>query len=412
MPPDAPAEGRGAAIGEVLVASLTLGLTSFGGPIAHIGHFRREYVERRRWLDDARFGDLLALSQALPGPASSQLGIAIGTLRAGRIGGLVAWLGFTLPSAVALVAFALLTGSLDVAEAGWLRGLKLAAVAVVAHAVHAMWRSLAPDVTRSGLVVAAAVAALAWPSPVTQVGIIVAGAIAGRVLLPAARAEHARANAADVALARGEDRGGRRWALACLVLFGVLLVGLPALREAVASQAIAVTDTFYRAGSLVFGGGHVVLPLLSESVVAPGWVSDDRFLAGYGAAQAVPGPLFTFAAYLGASLSTGPSGVAGAAIALGAVFLPSFLLVWGVLPFWDAVRARAGVRRALSGVNAAVVGILLAALITPVWTSAVVGPIDVLIAGAAALLLVTLRAPPWAVVVLAAAAAELGAAVG
>jgi chromate transporter len=383
---------------EVFRASLRLGLTSFGGPIAHIAYFRREYVERRRWLDEARFADLLALSQALPGPASSQLGIAIGTLRAGRLGGILAWLGFTLPSAIILVGFALLTASADLTDAGWVRGLKLAAVAVVAQAVLVMWRTLAPDVSRSIMVVTAAIAALAVASPATQVAIIAGGAVVGFVLLPD--------GPATTPAARARLRGPR-WATACLVAFAVLLVGLPLLREAVANQAIALFGAFYRAGSLVFGGGHVVLPLLNETVVLNGWVGEDRFLAGYGAAQAVPGPLFTFAGFLGASMTIPPTGIPGATIALVAIFLPSFLLVWGVLPFWDALRGRSDVRRALIGVNAAVVGLLLAALITPVWTSAVSGPLDALIAAGAALLLVGLRFPPWAVVLVTAAATEI-----
>jgi chromate transporter len=389
-----------ASLAEVLGASLRLGLTSFGGPIAHIGSFRTEYVERRGWLDDRRFADLLALCQALPGPASSQLGIAIGTLRAGRLGGIVAWFGFTVPSAIALVAFALLTGSLDLADAGWVRGLKLGAVAVVAQAVLAMWRSLAPDVSRSVVVVAAALATLAWPSPFIQVAVIAAGGLLGR-LLPVGPATATEDRPMP-------SRAGRRFALACLALFAGLLVGLPVLREAVASQALAVTEAFYRAGSLVFGGGHVVLPLLHESVVPSGWVPEDRFLAGYGAAQAVPGPLFTFAGYLGAAMSQPPTGIAGATLALGAIFLPSFLLVWGVLPFWDAVRTSAVVRRSLTGINAAVVGILLAALVTPVWTSAVATPLDAGLAVAAAVVLIALRVPPWALV---AALALIGEAV-
>jgi chromate transporter len=392
--------GSRRALLEVLAASLRLGLTSFGGPIAHLGYFRREYVERRGWLDDARFADLLALCQALPGPASSQLGIAIGTLRAGRLGGVVSWLGFTLPSAVLLVAFALLTGSADLADAGWIRGLKLAAVAVVAQAVVAMWRSLAPDAPRSALVVAAAIVALAVPSPITQVAIIAAGGLAGFLVLAAPlEAGHAGT--------RRASPGDHRVALACLATFGILLVGLPVLRETVASQGVALVDTFYRAGSLVFGGGHVVLPILHESVVAPGWVPDDRFLAGYGAAQAVPGPLFTFAGFLGASMATAPTGLAGAALALGAIFLPSFLLVWAVLPFWDAIRARSDVRRALGGVNAAVVGVLLAALVTPLWTGAVATPAHAAIAVAGALALVAARVSPIVVVVAAALLTEV-----
>jgi chromate transporter len=390
--------GNRASLAEVFGASLRLGLTSFGGPVAHIAYFRREYVERRQWLDEARFADLLALSQALPGPGSSQLGIAIGTLRAGRLGGILSWLGFTLPSAIILVGFALLTASADLTDAGWVRGLKLAAVAVVAQAVIVMWRTLAPDLARSIMVVTAASVALAVDSPAIQVAIIAAGALVGFVLLP---------DASAATVGSRTRLSGPRWAMACLVAFTVLLVGLPIVREAVAVQAIALFDAFYRAGSLVFGGGHVVLPLLNETVVQNGWVSENRFLAGYGAAQAMPGPLFTFAGFLGASMTLAPTGVAGATIALIAIFLPSFLLVWGLLPFWDVLRGRDDVRRALTGVNAAVVGLLLAALITPVWTSAVSGPLDAVIAAGAALLLVGLRFPPWAVVPITAVATQV-----
>jgi chromate transporter len=381
----------------VFGAALRLGLTSFGGPIAHIGYFRTEYVERRGWVDEARFADLLALCQALPGPASSQLGIAIGTLKAGRVGGVAAWLGFTMPSAIVLVALALLTAPADLAESGWVQGLKLAAVAVVAQAVLVMWRGLAPDITRSIAVVAAAALALALPSPATQVAIIAGGAVIGFALL--GRSDEAP----------GTHPGslrGPRFALACLLLFAVLLVGLPLVRDTVANQAVALFDAFYRAGSLVFGGGHVVLPLLHETVVVPGWVGEDRFLAGYGAAQAVPGPLFTFSGFLGASTSIPPSGVPGAAIALVGIFMPSFLLVWGVLPFWNVLRSRTGIRRSLLGVNATVVGLLLAALITPVGTSAVHTVSDVAIAGVAAAALIGLRAPPIAIVIGCALAAE------
>jgi chromate transporter len=382
----------------VFGASLRLGLTSFGGPIAHIGYFRREYVERRGWVDEARFADLLALCQALPGPASSQLGIAIGTLKAGRVGGVAAWLGFTLPSAIILVGVALLTAPADLAGAGWVNGLKLAAVAVVAQAVLVMWRGLAPDVARSLVVVAATAVALALPSPATQVAIIGAGAVVGFVALH---------GAPEAPATPRTSLRGHRFAVACLALFLVLLGGLPLVRDALANQAVALFDAFYRAGSLVFGGGHVVLPLLHETVVGPGWVGNDRFLAGYGAAQAVPGPLFTFAGFLGASTTVAPTGVSGAVIALVGIFLPSFLLVWGVLPFWSVLRSRTGIRRALLGVNASVVGLLLAALITPVWTSAVHTVSDVAIAGAAAAALIGLRAPPIVVVAGCAVAAEI-----
>lgn len=388
---------RRSAILEVLRASLRLGLISFGGPIAHLGHFRLEYVERRRWLDEASYADLVALCQFLPGPASSQLGIAIGTMRAGLIGGVVSWLGFTLPSAIALVGFALVTTSVDVAGAGWVHGLKIAAVAIVAQAVLAMWRSLAPDRPRRTIAIVAAGVALLWASPFSQVAIIAVGGLVGRWLL-----------APGGPRAEGSDRSpvSRRVGVLALTTFALLLAGLPLLRATLPDQSVALAETFYRAGSLVFGGGHVVLPLLHESVVPPGWLTDDQFLAGYGAAQAVPGPLFTFAAYLGAAMTPAPNGVAGAAIALGAIFLPSFLLVWGALPFWSRLRGWQGIRRALAGTNAAVVGILLAALYTPIFTSGVTASADAAVALAAFGLLVVWKAPPWLVVLLAAAVGE------
>lgn len=383
---------------EVLGVALRLGLTSFGGPIAHIGYFRREYVERRGWLDEATYADLVALSQSLPGPASSQLGIAIGTRRAGLLGGLAGWLGFTLPSALALVLFAQVTGAVDLSSAGWVHGLKIAAVAVVAQAVWSMARRLTPDWPRRGVAALAALTALAWTSPFSQVVIIAAGALAGRLLL---------APPPERATGPEPSPVSRRVGIAALVAFFALLVGLPLLRLIVDSQALALIDAFYRSGALVFGGGHVILPLLHATVVTPGWVSNSAFLAGYGAAQAVPGPLFTFAAYLGAVMRLPPSGWPGATLALTAIFLPSFLLIWGTLPFWDVLRRSVGFRRALSGTNAAVVGILLAALYTPIWTSAINAPIDLAIALAALALLVVGRAPPIVVVLLAAAAGQV-----
>lgn len=388
---------------EVLRVALRLGLTSFGGPIAHLGYFRREYVERRRWIDEHTFADLIALTQFLPGPASSQLGIAIGTRRAGMLGGLAAWLGFTLPSAVALVLFGLLATSPDVADAGWIHGLKLAAVAVVAHAVYAMSRSLTPDWPRRALAAAATAVALLWPSPLTQVAIIGGGAVIGRLMLAPPSARPTGPEPSPVP---------RRIGLMALVAFFVLLAGLPLLRLAVDAQGLHLFEGFYRAGALVFGGGHVVLPLLHSTVVDPGWVSNDAFLAGYGAAQAVPGPLFTFSAYLGTVSSVAPNGIVGAGIALAAIFLPAFLLVFGTLPFWDALRTSDGFRRALSGTNAAVVGILLAALVTPVWTGAVTGPLDVVIVAAGLAMLLTGRVSPIIVVALSAVLAQVIAASG
>ncbi len=394
-----PVAKRGSGSGplEVLRVALLLGLTSFGGPVAHVGYFRREYVERRRWLDEAAFGDLLALCQALPGPASSQLGIAIGTRRAGPLGGLAAWIGFSLPSAVILVAFGMLAGSLDLADAGWVHGLKLAAVAVVAHAVIGMAGSLAPDRPRRALALAAAAVALAWGAPLAQVAIIVGGGVLGLALLSTGAVPRAAAAPSPIS-----PRAG----VAALVAFAILLVGLP-LASAVDGQPVAVFESYYRSGSLVFGGGHVVLPLLHGSVVDPGWVTEDRFLAGYGAAQAVPGPLFSFAAYLGTVTDRGPNGVAGGLLALVAIFLPSFLLVFGALPFWDRLQASARFRQALSGTSAAVVGLLLAALYRPVATEALGGPADLGVAAAGLGLLLSGRVPPIVVVALAAGAGQL-----
>src|SRR5688572_10207185 len=344
---------------EVLVAFLRLGLTSFGGPVAHLGYFREEFVVRRRWFDDRAYADLVALCQFLPGPASSQVGIAVGLSRAGYLGALVAWIGFTLPSAVALVLFAYGVSALgDVSDVGWIHGLKVAAVAVVAQAVLGTMRSLAPDKERATLAVAAAVIALAFPSAWGQVGAIALGALAGLTLLrTAAPSDHASLPLAV----------SRRAGAVALLLFFALLIGLPVLASQTTNQPIALVDAFYRAGALVFGGGHVVLPLLQAEVVPPGWVTNDQFLAGYGAAQAVPGPLFTFAAYLGAVIG----GWWAAVLCLVAIFLPSFLLVIGVLPFWEDLRRESWMQSALRGINAAVVGLLLAALYNPVWTSGI-----------------------------------------
>jgi chromate transporter len=377
---------------EVLAVFLRLGLTSFGGPVAHLGYFRDEFVVRRRWLDDRAYADLVALCQFLPGPASSQVGIAIGLSRAGYLGALAAWTGFTLPSAIALVLFAFGVSALgDVSGAGWLHGLKVVAVAVVAQAVLGMMRALAPDRERATMAVAAAVIVLALPGAWGQVAAIVLGGIAGLIVLRAGKeAEHA---ALPLYVSRAAGA-------VMLAIFFVLLIGLPLLAAASPWQSLKLSDAFYRAGSLVFGGGHVVLPLLQASVVPPGWVTNDLFLAGYGAAQAVPGPLFTFAAYLGAVMEPWPNGWLGAGICLVAVFLPSFLLVIGALPFWEELRQRPAAQAALRGVNAAVVGLLLAALYDPVWTAGITNPGDFALACAAFLLLFMWQVPPWLVVVL------------
>jgi chromate transporter len=383
---------------EIFAVATRLGLTSFGGPVAHLGYFREEYVVRRRWLDEATYADLVALCQFLPGPASSQVGIAIGITRGGLLGGLAAWLGFTLPSAIALVLFAYGLRGLGAADAGWLHGLKVAAVAVVALAVWGMARSLAPDRARATIAIVSAFCALLWPTGVGQVAIIAAAALGGLWLLPTSAAPPTAVRLVPVSRTLG---------VAALVVFFGLLIALPIARQITGSQALALFDSFFRVGSLVFGGGHVVLPLLQAEVVPPGWVTSEAFVAGYGAAQAVPGPLFTFAAYLGAVMGPPPTGLVGAAIALVAIFLPSFFMIVGALPFWDTLRGRSSFQSALRGINAAVVGLLLAALYQPVWTSAIHGPADVGLALAAFGLLAFWKAPAWLVVVLAAAAGTL-----
>ncbi len=395
---DRAAVERGSA-SSVLLAFLKLGLMSFGGPIAHFGYFRDEFVARRKWLDEATYVDLVALCQFLPGPASSQVGISIGMLRAGLKGALAAWAGFTMPSALAMIAFAYGVASwADAGRGAWLHGLKIVAVAVVAQAVWNMARTLTPDRERATLAIGAAVLMLALPSALGQIAVIVLGGMLGWLLLPGATHED-RAPLA-VPLSRGI-------AIGALVLFAALLLGLPLVAGATTSHSIKLIDSFYRSGSLVFGGGHVVLPLLQQQVVPPGWVDNDTFLAGYGAAQAVPGPLFTFAAYLGAVMAPQPNGVLGGMLCLLAIYLPSFLLLLGALPFWNELRRRSTVKAALTGINAAVVGLLLAALYTPVWTSAILKPADFAIGLAAFLLLAFWKVPPWLVVMFGAATAQL-----
>lgn len=389
MPP-AP-QPRGSA-GEVFRAFLKLGLTSFGGPIAHLGYFREELVLRRKWLDEAAYADLVALCQFLPGPASSQVGFALGLMRAGPLGALAAWTAFTLPSALLLVAFALgaplFAGPLG---QGLVAGLKLVAVAIIAHAVLGMARALCPDRERATLALAAAAIVLLVAGPLAQVAAIALAALAGLTL----RLPTAGAAAGGTPAPASRAPVSRLAGLVCLALFVLLLVGLPLAQLVAPSQALAVLDAFYRAGALVFGGGHVVLPLLEAEVVRSGWVGAETFLAGYGAAQAVPGPLFTFAAYLGAVIALPQGAVFGAALALVAIFLPGLLLLVGVLPFWQAFRARTGARAAMAGANAAVVGILGAALYDPVFTSAVTTPAQFTVALVCFVLLTAWKAPPW-----------------
>ena len=383
---------------EVLLVATRLGLTSFGGPIAHIGYFREEYVVRRRWLSDARFAELVALCQFLPGPASSQLGIAIGYGRAGYLGALLAWLGFTLPSAAAMILFAYGVTEFGGEESGWLRGLQIVVVAVVANALWGMANQLAPDRPRISIAVSAAIALLVLGGVAAQLSVIAAGAALGLIFL---RPEPGEAAAPPV------RRRGIGMAALALVLFAGLLVLLPVASRIVADPVLQAFESFYRSGSLVFGGGHVVLPLLQAEVVGPGWVSADDFVAGYGAAQAIPGPLFTFSAYLGTIMGITESAWLGGLIALAAVFLPSFLLVLGLLPLWDRVRTIQSVRRALMGVNAAVVGILLAALYDPVFSGSIASSTDFALAAAAFALLSFWKVPPWLVVLLTAAGGVL-----
>ncbi|HET9854664.1 MAG TPA: chromate efflux transporter [Methylomirabilota bacterium] len=383
-------------IGSIFAVFLRLGLTSFGGPIAHLGYYRREFVERRRWLGEAAYADLVALCQLLPGPASSQVSFAVGLSRGGLAGGVAAWLGFTLPSAVAMVLFArgaaALTGPLS---GGMLHGLQVVAVAVVAQAVWSMARSLCPDRPRATIAVVATLFVTAAPTAIGQIVAILAGGAAGAWLC--------REGAAFAASERLSVPVPRALAVAALALFAVLLIGLPIAAAVSSIPVLAVADAFYRAGALVFGGGHVVLPLLHASVVEPGWVTEDAFLSGYGAAQAVPGPLFTFAAYLGAIMTEAPTGWPGAALCLVAIFLPGLLLVLGVLPFWASLGRMPLMPAALQGVNAAVVGVLLGALYDPVWTKGVGGSADFALALMAFALLVIWKAPSWVVVLVSAA---------
>lgn len=380
---------------EVLRVFLKLGLTSFGGPVAHLGYFRNELVVKRKWLDEAAYADLVALCQFLPGPASSQVGYALGLLRAGPMGALAAWCAFTLPSAALLVLFA--SGASAFSSplgAGLIHGLKLVAVAVVAQAVWGMARSLTPDRPRAGIALAAILVVVLAAGSVGQIAAIAMGAIAGLWLC--------RDGTAGQEL-HGAFRVSKSAGITALVIFLLLLAVLPLATVATGSHSVGLFDAFFRSGALVFGGGHVVLPLLETAAVKPGWITSDAFLAGYGVAQAVPGPLFTFAAYLGAAMQPQPNGLIGAVICLAAIFLPGLLLVTSALPFWSAFRARPAAQATMRGANASVVGILGAALYSPVWTSAVVNPRDFAVAVVAFALLTVWQVSPWIVVVLTAA---------
>ena len=433
----------------LFLVALRLGLTSFGGPAAHIGYFRREFVERRHWLDEAAFADLLALCQFLPGPGSSQFSFAVGYQRGGLAGAAAAWLGFTLPSAVLMLLFASGIGWMPaLASAGWLHGLKVAAVAVVAQAVWQMGRTLCPDWSRLLVAVGAAAALLAWPAAWVQMGVIAGGAVlgwaalrnripvpddgadsgVGRVSRPTASRESGvkpdlpmhRSACRPEGPGSGPDKMSqtaapsiasgvrswmrRRWGLAWLGVFAGLFVALPLLSAAAGGGWLLVVDRFYRVGSLVFGGGHVVLPLLEAEVVTPGWLTHDTFLAGYGVAQALPGPLFSFAGYLGAVSHVGPGGVLGGVLALGAIFLPGLLLVLGAWPFWERLRGQPAAQAALRGANAAVVGVLAAAFCRPVLPAGVTDGRSLALAVALFAGLQWAKVPAWVVVLMAAAA--------
>lgn len=372
---------------EIVAASSKLGLTSFGGPTAHLGYFKNEYVDKRKWLDDKAYADIIALCQFLPGPASSQVGIAIGMLRGGMMGGLLSWLGFTLPSVLILALFAFLYQSMDLTDAGWIHGLKLVAVAVVLHAVIGMGKTLTPDKPRVTIAIATMIVTVLFPSAVGQILMIVVAGLLGFLLYR----KQAVLPTAELPISIRKRTGA-----IALALFFLLLFGLPVLRSIFQHGYIALFDTFYRAGSLVFGGGHVVLPLLEREVVPNGWISAEQFLAGYGVAQAVPGPLFTFASYIGGMIA----GVGGVVVATVAIFLPSFLLIIGSLPFFNEIRKQPKLQAAFTGINAAVVGLLLAALYDPVWTSSVQTATHFSFAAVLYGLLAVWKCPPWVVVII------------
>lgn len=370
---------------EIFLVSTRLGLTSFGGPTAHLGYFHEEYVRRRKWMDEKSYADLVALAQFLPGPASSQVGIGVGVMRAGILGGITSFIGFTLPSVIALIIFALLLTGFDIGNAGWIHGLKIVAVAIVAHAIIGMAKNLTPDLKRKAIAIFALIGTLLWQSALIQVGVILIAAFFGFLLFK----QHE-----EIQVDKSRFPIAKKVSVICLLLFFSLLFLLPVIREATGSYWVAMFDSFYRSGSLVFGGGHVVLPLLEQELVPTGWISKESFLAGYGATQAVPGPLFTFAAYLGAVMK----GWQGGLVATLAVFLPAFLLILGTLPFWDVLRNNPKIKGAIMGVNAAVIGILISAFYFPIWTSSILAPIDFALAVILFSMLAYWKLPPWIIV--------------
>lgn len=381
---------------EILMVSTRLGLTSFGGPTAHLGYFYEEYIRRRKWMDEKSYADLVALCQFLPGPASSQVGIGLGVIRGGVIGGIISFLGFTLPSVIALIIFATALQTFGIEDSGWIDGLKIVAVVVVAHAILGMAKNLTPDIKRKTIALFALVITLLWQTAYTQIGVILIAGFIGYLLY---REEASKGEKLNVALFPISKQLG----FFCLALFFGLLIFLPILNNFSSSQWITMFDSFYRSGSLVFGGGHVVLPLLEQEFVPTGWLSEQQFLAGYGAAQAVPGPLFTFATYIGAVVA----GWQGGLFATFAIFLPAFLLILGTLPFWDDLRRNPKIKGALMGVNASVVGILFSALYHPIWTSSIKQSIDFVIAALLFSMLVYWKLPPWVVVLIGAIAGFL-----
>ncbi len=379
---------------EILFVSTKLGLTSFGGPIAHLGYFREEYVRRKKWIDDQNYADLVALSQFLPGPASSQVGIGIGVIRAGVLGGIVSFIGFTLPSVIALILFALLLQDLDIKNSGWIHGLKLVAVPIVAQAILGMVKNLTPDLKRKALALFAMTATLIWQTTFTQIAVILISSIAGCFLYQDNENNDKTTLITNIS---------KKVSIICLAIFFILLVLLPLISSFISSKWISIFDSFFRAGSMVFGGGHVVLPLLEREFVPTGWLNKETFLAGYGVTQAVPGPLFTFAAYLGTVMV----GWRGGLIATIAIFLPAFLLILGTLPFWSSMRRNSKLRRALLGVNAAVVGILISAFCNPIWISSVFSIVDFLIVAILFSMLVIMKLPPWIIVLVGAISGEI-----
>lgn len=370
----------------IFLISTRLGLTSFGGPTAHLAYFHEEYVRKRKWMDEKAYADLVALAQFLPGPASSQVGIGIGIMKAGVTGGIISFIGFTLPSVIAMIIFALFLIEFDASNAGWLHGLKIVAVAIVAHAIIGMAKKLTPDIKRKTIALFALIGTLLWQTAFTQVSVILIAAAIGFLLFK----QHPKANTecSNFPIAKSAS-------IICLVLFFTLLMALPLLKELTGSHWLAMFDSFYRSGSLVFGGGHVVLPLLEQEFVPAGLISKETFLAGYGATQAVPGPLFTFAAYLGTVMK----GWQGGLVATFAVFLPAFLLIVGALPFWDSLRNNQKVKGAILGVNAAVVGILISAFYMPIWTSSIINAADFALVAILFSMLAFFRLSPWIIVV-------------